>query len=258
MQSVLSQSFKDFELIIVDDGSTDRSAEVVKGINDERIVFIEQENGGPGKARNTGVNYAKGDWILFLDADDELLPGALNYFIQLIKENPNIRFFCSPFYVSDGQKREIPYHYYKGELKNNFKAHFFHMVMPRTGASIYHRELILSTPFNEKIRRFEDLDVIFRLYRRSKVFLGDLPVLVFNKSFCSASAARSKIEEDFVGHIEFKGKGVWERMCLYQLYLGERNYYFKEIRRLYPTMHLRYDLLILYKTLLFLRRIHVI
>ena len=75
INSVLNQSYNNCELIIVNDGSSDRSVEIVRGINDNRIVLIEQNNGGPSKARNTGVTNSHGSWILFLDADDELMPG---------------------------------------------------------------------------------------------------------------------------------------------------------------------------------------
>ena len=63
VDSILSQSFENFELIIVNDGSTDNSLEIVKSIHDDRIRIIEQKNGGPSKARNTGVKKANGDWI---------------------------------------------------------------------------------------------------------------------------------------------------------------------------------------------------
>ena len=82
LQSVLSQDYDDFEVVVVNDGSTDRSADIVRSINDPRIRLIEQENGGPSKARNTGTKNARGEWILFLDADDELLPGAELFFSE--------------------------------------------------------------------------------------------------------------------------------------------------------------------------------
>lgn len=72
LNSVLSQDYSDFEVVVVDDGSTDNSVAIVESIAGPRIRLIKQENGGPSKARNTGVKNAKGDWIVFLDADDEL------------------------------------------------------------------------------------------------------------------------------------------------------------------------------------------
>ena len=77
IESVLSQSFQDIELIVVDDGSTDSSVSVVESIGDSRLTLIKQENAGPSAARNTGLHSAHGEWIVFLDADDELCEDAL-------------------------------------------------------------------------------------------------------------------------------------------------------------------------------------
>ena len=78
--SVTDQGFKDFELIIVDDGSQDNTPTVIKRLSkkDKRIKPIFQKNGGPAKARNTGINAATGEYILFLDCDDSLKDGALD------------------------------------------------------------------------------------------------------------------------------------------------------------------------------------
>ena len=98
LKSVLSQEYDDFEVVIVDDGSTDESVGVVEAINDPRIRLIKQENGGPSKARNTGVKNAKGEWILFLDADDELEPDALEYFAKNINKHNETSFIFAPFF----------------------------------------------------------------------------------------------------------------------------------------------------------------
>ena len=83
IQSVLNQSYRDFEIIVVDDGSTDNTEEVVKSFNDERIKYIRhRKNRGGSAARNTGIKVAKGEYIGFLDDDDEWLPEKLEKHVE--------------------------------------------------------------------------------------------------------------------------------------------------------------------------------
>lgn len=78
IKSVLNQTYKDFEIIIVDDGSTDKTEEVVKDFKDERVRYIRREkNKGGSAARNTGIKAARGEYIAFQDSDDEWLPEKL-------------------------------------------------------------------------------------------------------------------------------------------------------------------------------------
>lgn len=249
LNSVLSQDYNDYELIVVDDGSTDNSVEIIRAIQDPRIQLISQENGGPSSARNTGVKHAEGDWIMFLDADDELLPGALNHFAKLIRENHNTQLFCCTFYSSKNGERRLVYKYQDRKITNNFKEHFFGKFLSRTGACIYAAELARSYPFNETIRRFEDLEVLFRLYNGTDIILSSTPVLIVNLDYAAASRGRKDIKEDLLGHLNFKGKSFWERMCLYQLFLSERAHYPEQCRKLYPQLYHRWDYYLMYQFL---------
>ncbi len=73
IESVLNQTFGDWELLIIDDGSTDNTREIVKRYTDKRIRYIYQENAERSAARNNGIQHAKGEWICFLDSDDEYM-----------------------------------------------------------------------------------------------------------------------------------------------------------------------------------------
>ena len=84
LQSVIAQTFTDFEVIVVDDGSMDDGARVVEQLDDSRIRLIPQDNAGPGAARNRGLAEARGELIAFLDADDEWLPEFLAQSVRLL------------------------------------------------------------------------------------------------------------------------------------------------------------------------------
>ena len=124
LQSVLSQSFEDFEVIVVDDGSKDSSVTVVESIHDERIHLIRQENGGPSKARNTGTRAARGEWVVYLDADDEFLPDALAIFHNAIEKNGNFNFFAFPYFNDNGRGQKIVDLTIDKPLKNPYKDIF--------------------------------------------------------------------------------------------------------------------------------------
>ncbi len=90
IDSVLSQTFRDFELIVVDDGSTDETPELLLSYGN-KIKVIKKANKGPSAARNRGIKTAKGEWIAFLDSDDVWKPDKLEKQVQFIKDNPDIK-----------------------------------------------------------------------------------------------------------------------------------------------------------------------
>lgn len=249
LRSVLSQDYDNFEVVIVNDGSTDRSAEIVKGIDDSRVRLIEQVNGGPSKARNTGVRNAKGEWVVFLDADDEFMYGALSVFGDLIEKYISADFLTCSYYVRTAGGTMIPHEMHDEDVKNNFKASYLHRFHTRTGIAVYRKELVLKNLFDEHLRRFEDFDVWYRMYRTAKVCTSSRYVLIENQEYCEASNSRPNISEDFLGHLSFKNKCFWEKMCLYQLFLAERERYGIQCKALYPGLYKRYDMLVMHHVL---------
>ena len=89
LKSVLNQSYKEIEIIVVNDGSTDQTESIVKqNFNDPRIKLINQSNAGCSAAKNTGLKHATGEWIQYLDADDLLSPDKLEAQIRVLEGNP--------------------------------------------------------------------------------------------------------------------------------------------------------------------------
>lgn len=222
IDSVLKQSFDDFEIIVVDDGSTDESKSIVQNNYGQldTISIVSQANAGPAAARNTGVKCATGNWILFLDADDLLLPDALSIFNSLIKKNEGIDYIICNYYIQcNGKKSLFQILPIEGILKHPFFYEFAGWMSDRPGSAIYKRELVLRFPFNPKLRRYEDAECQYEMLNEVKVYQSRMPVMISNRDASEAASYRQDINEDFLGHLDFKGKTFWERMMLYKLAL---------------------------------------
>lgn len=108
IESVLQQTFQDFELIVIDDGSTDNTADVC-GRYADKIRYEFQENSGSAAARNAGIRVARGEYIAFLDADDIWLPDKLGRQLTRLDIEKDICWAYSDFHVVDSQSNEVLY-----------------------------------------------------------------------------------------------------------------------------------------------------
>ena len=99
IESVLQQTYQDYELIIVDDGSTDDTSEVVGNFDDPRIEYMYQQNQGANAARNKGIRHAKGEYISFLDSDDTLHPEHLEKIVNKFKMNDGFNSLCTGYRI---------------------------------------------------------------------------------------------------------------------------------------------------------------
>lgn len=239
IQSVLNQNYDDYEIVVVDDGSTDDSVKTVEAIGDEHIRIIKQANGGPSKARNTGIENAQGEWNLFLDADDELLPGAFEQFITLQQKYPDKKCFAFNFYIAGQGQKRLFYNPSKVRLfRNPIKGWCELTLFPRTGAAFFHKSVLNNHRFENQLRRFEDAEWLFRIMRVETFVRSTEPVLVYQTDSAAASTRRKDISEDFLGHLDFNHKALWEQVALFQFLRNAFKLYPDESQCLYSQINM--------------------
>lgn len=234
INSVLSQECADYEIVIVDDGSTDNSAKVVESILDSHIRLFRKKNGGPSAARNYGVRMAKGEWVLFLDADDTLEKGVINTLHELSSSHKGYSVFCCNHYVEDSDGRYLYSDKYKeGLVRRPFFDWCQGRLMPRAGAAMFRREILVSHPFDERLHRYEDAEHLFSIMREERIYRSQIPIMTYNLSTSASSLPCKDINDDFIGHLSLTKKSFWEQYALYQLFLQGCEIYPREMNRLY-------------------------
>ena len=107
VRSVLRQSLQDFEVIVVDDGSSDDTAERVEALADPRVRLVRQQNGGPSAARNAGIDAAAADTISFVDSDDLWLPTYLETMTVALASRPDAAFAYTDAWLFDDARRSV-------------------------------------------------------------------------------------------------------------------------------------------------------
>jgi glycosyltransferase involved in cell wall biosynthesis len=165
IDSVLAQDFRDFEVIVVDDGSTDDTA-VILSTYDDAIRVIHQPNSGLSSARNTGIREARGEFIAFLDADDWWLPGKLGRQIGLMRSRPNLGFSSTAARVEDPQGQLVNV-WACAHWQGPFLVHLFgsNADVAGSGSAVTARRELFQQAgcFDESLRSLEDIDMWMRL-----------------------------------------------------------------------------------------------
>jgi len=172
VQSAVLQTYKDIEIIVVSDGSTDNTAELmrVQGKKDTRISFIEYHPAGGGNtARNLGVECASGEYVAFLDDDDEWMPNKLEKQMKVFAENPDIGLVCTGITVVyvDEKIRYNSIPNLQGDLRRQI---LLKNVIGTTSSVIVKKNLVLDTGgFDTKLIALQDYDLWIRICQRTKV-----------------------------------------------------------------------------------------
>ncbi len=148
IQSVLAQTYSDFELLLIDDGSTDNSREVIESIirGDERCQYVFQENQGVSAARNCGVKLALGQYITFLDADDEYDPQFIAKMLSAIKDGDAA--YCAHHIAHGDVQMKARFEFFDQELLYGYLSN---RCTPNTNSWLIRREFILAQNIQFKV-----------------------------------------------------------------------------------------------------------
>lgn len=212
IDSVLNQSYKKFELIVVDDGSTDHSKDIVMSFLDNRIHYLYKKNGGVSSARNVGIKAASTEWILLLDADDYLLEDGLEHLVEgiikypayrVITQNPKKRFL----------QRENKWHIFD---KDRLEAYSSLQFVIRTGATLFHKSCFdRCGMFDETLSLYEDYKLFLDIVACFPILQIGYKVFAYDTDFCGLSAVRGLQKTDFLYSLRLTGKEIYDRCLLF-------------------------------------------
>jgi glycosyltransferase involved in cell wall biosynthesis len=164
--SVVTQDFQDWELLIIDDGSTDHTKEIVNSFNDQRIKYIYQENSERSAARNNGIKLATGEWICFLDSDDEYLQDHLKIFHEEIESNDTPKMLVTGNLI---RKNGMEYKYSMLDCKKNILEEIASKFILMNSVCV-HRDILEENRFDAKFRIWEDTHLWLRIAAQYPVY----------------------------------------------------------------------------------------
>ncbi|MFG6686200.1 glycosyltransferase family 2 protein [Mariniflexile sp. HNIBRBA6329] len=216
LKSVLQQTFQDFEIIIVDDGSTDNSYQIVSSLNNEKITLIKQENQGVSVARNFGVQKAKANYIALIDADDIWYP---NHLFELKKQMdlfPEAGLYCNNYEVFHNEKvcKKATFNFsYDTEcliVLDYFKASIINSVAWTSAVGFSKEAFNKLGGFNTNYKTAQDLDLWIRFALNYKVSFNPTITMSY-KFYIGNSLSKNEknynyIRYDFINSYNEKAK----------------------------------------------------
>lgn len=188
LMSVVNQTFRRYELIVIDDGSIDNSVEVVKRFFSKHCVaganfkLIETSHAGPGEARNIGIRAANYDWVAFIDSDDTWESSKLDVMQLEILAHPEINFFChAEWHVTlDGDYCYVDYSSF-GDANKCLESQLFNRNLFSTSAVVVKKEILkASSLFDKSLMNAQDYELWLRLAPHIKVKFVSMPLGCYN------------------------------------------------------------------------------
>lgn len=192
LDSVFSQTYQPIEVIVVDDGSTDKTEEVLAGYRD-RIVYIKQNNSGSNPARNRGLHEAKGEYVIFCDADVTMSPQMLETMFEALAKHPEASYAYSSFWF--GWKHFTGVAFSADELR---RLNFIH-----TSSLVRKADF---PGFDDSIRRLQDWDVWLTMLEQGRIGVF-VPETLFKVGIDGASRIGSSWLPAFVYKLPWQKLG---------------------------------------------------
>lgn len=195
IESVLDQSFSDFEFILIDDGSTDATLEIIRTYErqDERIVVVEKENTGLAHSLNVGIGLARGKWIARLDADDLAMPQRFEEQINFLENRRGVVLLGSDCFEIDKFGREIKVHRYPITHRRFIRS------IERGKSPFPHSSVMYKTETVRKVGGYrirmngaEDVDLWLRLSEKGKIHCLNKPLIKLRKHNASITFINHK------------------------------------------------------------------
>lgn len=208
VQSVLNQTYINFELLIVNDGSTDDSLSIVQSIQDNRIKIINLPNGGVCKARNTGISQAKSEWIAFLDADDWWDKNFLAEMVQTIKEYPSEKVFAtgrSRIFKQNVKRYNNPYlpKFETTKTIDYIKVISKYLPPINSSNSIINKNVLQKAGlFNIEQKLHEDHDLWLRICCTNQVVFINKNLSFYRKDIVGSSSQGIYASQDFMQYLQ--------------------------------------------------------
>ncbi|MBN1870654.1 MAG: glycosyltransferase [Candidatus Omnitrophica bacterium] len=207
IDSVLAQTYKDFEIIVIDDGSTDHTKEVLRPYMD-KIRYVYQQNQGIAAARNRGIKEAQGKWIAFLDSDDSWVPEKLAIQADIMVKDPSVGLIYGKvtLFREDGTRVEV---YPTREPGRNAQELAERLGYLPTSTIMASKDLVLQVGlFDEDLPTSEDLDLWVRIARVAKIHEVDSPILA--RHYIHGSNITSNEMKMYEGWVKFHYKVLRE------------------------------------------------
>ena len=212
LNSVLEQKFQDFEVIIIDDGTTDQSVDLVKGLGNAKIQLLQQKNQGVSVARNNGIAAAKGNYMALLDADDLWSPNHLESLHTLIHKFPEAGLYCNRYAIkySEHYTKDIIFSQPIPEgmtiIKDYFTASLINPIAWLSAVAFRKGDFLRIGSFDTHLRTAEDVDLFIRFVLKYSVAFNNQTTMIYTKN--TSQDSLSKVE-----------------------YNGERDYFINKYRK---------------------------